>query len=97
MYPGWGQKTDPYKFMTSHKSILHLQIFNFRPELCKYSPAVHALYALKDFLASHPFCVNSTLRTNRSISLLICWFLLSPSSLSFDYMLISLNDHAKLT
>ena len=39
MYPGWGQKTDPCKFMTSYKRILHLQIFNFRPELCKYLPA----------------------------------------------------------
>lgn len=39
MCPGWGQKTHPYKFMTSHKRILHLQIFNFRPESCKYSPA----------------------------------------------------------
>lgn len=39
MYPGQGQKTDPYKFMTSHKRILHVQTFNFRPASCKYSSA----------------------------------------------------------
>lgn len=39
MYSGWGQNTDPYRFMTSHKRILHLQTFNFRPASCKYLPA----------------------------------------------------------